>query len=71
MSHEEVLKSFYASLKGVCTSSLIRLIDLAKEQQVSYRELRAELKSSGLEPFWINGKAFVYKHEAVAVLQVS
>ena len=71
MTHEEVLKTFYATLKGVCSSSLIRVIDLAKENQVSYRDLCARLRSSGLEPFWINGKAFVCKQDAMAALRAS
>jgi hypothetical protein len=68
MSHEEVLKSFYAKLKGVATESMIRVIDLAREHGLTYRQLRNLLKSSGLEPFWIGGKAFVLREEATTVL---
>ncbi|MGB8955464.1 MAG: hypothetical protein WCC10_08820 [Tumebacillaceae bacterium] len=64
MPHEEVLKTFYAKLKGVGNEGLIRVIDLAKECQMSYRQLSGLLRSSGLEPVWIGGKAFVYKDEA-------
>lgn len=71
MSHEEVLKSFYAKLKGVGTEGLIRVLDLAKEYKVSYRQLSTLLRTSGLATVWIGGKAFVYKREAVQVLQAS
>ena len=64
MLHEEVLKRFYAKLRGVGHEGLIRVIDLAKEHNVSYRQLSSLLRSSGLDPVWIGGKAFVYKEEA-------
>ncbi|MGZ4031092.1 MAG: hypothetical protein ACXVP5_09290 [Tumebacillaceae bacterium] len=68
MSHEEVLKSFYARLKGVATESMIRVIDLAQEHGLTYRQLRNLLQSSGLEPFWIGGKAFIFRDDAANVL---
>ncbi|TCP55991.1 hypothetical protein EV586_103650 [Tumebacillus sp. BK434] len=71
MAHEEVLKSFYARLKGVASDGVTRIVDLAKEFGMSYRALRDLFHTSGLEMLWIGGKAFVYRHEAVRVLTAS
>ncbi|KEO82175.1 hypothetical protein [Tumebacillus flagellatus] len=68
MTHEQVLKAFYARLKNVSTESVVRVVDLAREHHMSYRHLSRLLKSSGLNLLWINGKAFVYRGEAVQVL---
>ncbi|MBL0389324.1 hypothetical protein JJB07_22285 [Tumebacillus sp. ITR2] len=68
MTHEQVLKTFYARLKNVSTDSVVRIVDLAREHHMSYRHLRSLLKSSGLNLLWINGKAFVYRGEALSVL---
>jgi len=71
MAHEEVLKSFYATLKGVSTHSLTRVVDLAKEHHISYRALVEQLRASGIAPYWINGKAFVHRQDAIDVLYAS
>ncbi|ASS76643.1 hypothetical protein CIG75_17820 [Tumebacillus algifaecis] len=71
MVHEEVLKSFYARLKGLASDGLTRIVDLAKEVGQSYRSLCDLFRSSGLELFWIGGKAFVCRHEAVSVLRAA
>ncbi|HEU4965265.1 MAG TPA: hypothetical protein VFV52_15660 [Bacilli bacterium] len=68
MAHEQVLKAFYARLKGVASDSLTRMIDLGKEYGLSYRQLRELVRHHGLEVFWIGGKAFVCKQEAVNVI---
>lgn len=68
MAHEEVLKSFYARLKGVASESLTRMVDLGKEYGLSYRQLRALAEQHGLDIFWIGGKAFVCKQEAVRLI---
>lgn len=68
MTHEQVLKQFYARLKNVSSDSIVRVVDLAREHHLSYRHLSKLLKTSGLNLLWINGKAFVYRGEAVSVL---
>ncbi|MFD2172050.1 hypothetical protein [Tumebacillus lipolyticus] len=68
MTHEDVLKSFYARLKGVAMDGLTRIVDLAKEFGISYRKLRELFAASGLDLYWIGGKAFVCRHEAIQVL---
>ena len=72
MTHEIVLKSFYARLKGVAADSMIHLVELAREHGVSYRYLSELLKREGLQTYWIGGKAFVCRQEAMsALLRVS
>jgi len=71
MMHEEVLKSFYASLKGVHAHAMIRVLDLAKEHNMSYRYLSGLLRTKGVAPCWIGGKAFIARHEASDVLYAS
>lgn len=68
MTHEHVLKSFYARLKNVSTESVVRVVDLAREHHLSYRYVSGVLKASGMNLLWINGKAFVYRSEALSVL---
>ncbi|MCX7572251.1 hypothetical protein OS242_20285 [Tumebacillus sp. DT12] len=68
MTHEVVLKSFYARLKGVAADSMIRIVELAREHGVSYRYLSDLLRNEGLQTYWIGGKAFVCRQEAVSAL---
>lgn len=71
MAHEQVLVSFYAALKGVATDSMIRVLDLAKENGISYRTLSASIKESNLELIWIGSKAYVHRDAAVELIQAS
>ncbi len=71
MAHEEVLKSFYAALKGVATDSMIRVVDIAKENGISYRALSAAIKESGLQMTWIGCKAYVERDQVVELIQAS
>ena len=71
MAHEEVLKSFYARLKGVANDSMIRVVELARENGMSYRYLSGMIKESGLQTYWIGGKLFVCREEADALVKAS